>query len=323
VRGRIDRLTDLQLGDAGAPDVRKDLVGHPDHVIRGELARRLAELPPGHPSVADGKWRASWPLDRERNATDERGFWPQVTRFEELWRAHIARWPDSRDESSGPDRRDDPPGSWRGACDRYLNPDDNAEAEKQIALLRGPEPAVTRLLKQIELGNPHGALLVGIEHRLKGEERLKEKIADKMSIKGLPNPAEAAKEINDAVRYTFCVSADEYVAAHAGVGRQLESAGYRKAYGKNHWLEDANYNGINTRWTTSDGGRFELQFHTSESSYAKERLTHPPYRRLREHTTTPPERAELLAFQREVCAAVPKPPGIWQIEDFIGRRQDD
>jgi hypothetical protein len=143
-----------------------------------------------------------------------------------------------------------------------------------------------------------------------------------MSIKGLASPADAAMEVKDAVRYTFCIGAEEYVAAHAEIGRQLESAGYRKAYGRNHWLEDADYNGVNTQWTTSDGGRFELQFHTRESFYAKEQLTHPPYRRLRRPTTTPPERAELLAFQREVCAAVPKPPGVSQISDFKVRQED-
>jgi len=326
MRGRIDRLADDQPGDASrtVPEVRADRSGHPDHAIRSELARRLAELPPGHPSSAgDEKWRAGSSLDSERGRIDagERGFCSQVSRFEDLWQAHITRWPDK--PSKEPDRRDDPPGSWRGACDRYLSPDDNAVADKQIALLREPEPAVTRLLKQIELENPHGALLVGVDHRLKGEERLKEKIADKMSLKGLLNPAEAAAEINDAVRYTFCVRADEYVAAHGSVGRQLESAGYRNTYEKNHWLEGANYNGINTRWTTPDGGVFELQFHTRESFYAKEQLTHPPYQRLRQQTTTPPERAELLAFQREVWAAVPRPPGIAQIPDFLLRRRDD
>jgi hypothetical protein len=73
----------------------------------------------------------------------------------------------------------------------------------------------------------------------------------------------------------------------------------------------------------TDGGRFELQFHTRESFYAKEQLTHPPYQRLRQRSTTPAERVELLAFQREVCATVPKPPGISQIPDFIARRQGD
>jgi hypothetical protein len=333
VRARIDRLADhpqvLEPAGRAAPDVSNGLASHPERSLAGELLIRLTALPPGHPSAIVSRTErgraGDRDLDSQRRPPDacDRGFWSQVGRFEELWRVHLSRWPDSHEESKEPDRRDDPPGSWRGACDRYLNPQDHAEADKQIGLLREPESAVTPLLKYIEAENPHGAVLVGLEHRLKCAERLKEKIADKMSIKGLASPAEAARTISDAVRYTYCLSAEEYAGAHSDIGRQLESAGYRKANGKNHWLQDANYNGINTQWVTPDGGRFELQFHTRESFYAKEQLTHPPYRRLRQQSTTPAERAELLAFQREVCAAVPQPSGIWQIPDFVARRQGD
>jgi hypothetical protein len=333
VRGRIDRLADGQLlepADRAAADVINELTSHPERSLRDGLFIRLTELPSGHPSaIVSRRERTAGldpdRLDSQRHPPDawDRGFWSQVGRFEELWQAHLARWPDSHEKAGEPERRDDRPGSWRGACDRHLNPEDHAEADKQIRLLREPEPAVTRLLKHIEVENPHGAVLVGLEHRLKGAERLKEKIADKISIKGLASPADAARTIGDAVRYTFCVTAEEYVAAHSDIGRQLESAGYRNACGKNHWLQDAHYNGINTQWVTPDGGRFELQFHTRESFYAKEQLTHPPYRRLRQEATTPAERVELLTFQQEVCAAVPKPPGISQIPDIIARRQGD
>jgi hypothetical protein len=288
--------------------------------------RRLGELPSGHPSAAaDGKWRSNWPVDSQLSLADvgERGFWSQVRRFDELWQDHLARWPENADRTKETDERDDPVGSWRGVCRQYLSPDDNAESQKQIEVLREPEEAVTRRLRQIELENPNGAVLVGIEHRLKDADRLKEKIADKMTIKGLKDPAEAAKTINDAVRYTFCISAWDYVAGHAHIGRQLESTRYREAYRKNHWLVDSGYNGVNTQWMTPDGGRFELQFHTRESFCAKEQLTHPAYSRLRQPTTTPHERAELAAFQREVCSAVPRPPGIWQIPDLMVRRKHD
>ena len=70
------------------------------------------------------------------------------------------------------------------------------------------------------------------------------------------------------------------------------------------------------------GGRFELQFHTRESFFAKEHLTHPAYRRLRQPTTTPPERIELVAFQRQVSAAVPRPGDITQIPGQRVRRND-
>ena len=153
-------------------------------------------MPPGHPSAIPDKSkraadaeRGRPDLDSQSNLTDagERGFWSKVRRFEELWRAHLACWPEKQDDAE-PDRRDDPPGSWRGAGERYLNPDQHAEAGKQIELLHKPEEAVTKLLKQIEHENPHGAVLVGLEHRLKGADRLKEKIADKMNAKVLARP---------------------------------------------------------------------------------------------------------------------------------------
>ena len=41
------------------------------------------------------------------------------------------------------------------------------------------------------------------------------------------------------------------------------------------------YKGINTRWVTQEGQRFEVQFHTSESFHAKQNVTHDAYERLR------------------------------------------
>jgi len=112
------------------------------------------------------------------------------------------------------------------------------------------------------------------------------------------------------------------VSGHDHVRAKLVSAGFRLAYRKNHWLDDPHYKGVNTRWTAPDGGRFELQFHTRESFYAKQELTHPPYRRLRKRTTTAPERRELVAFQRLVSAAVPEPPDISRISDNQVRTSD-
>ncbi|HEX5189912.1 MAG TPA: hypothetical protein VFW16_10245 [Streptosporangiaceae bacterium] len=328
--GRADRLADVPSERAdGAHEGR---ARHREAGVLGELLRRQAALPPGHPSAPPDKSkraREAEPsvrpdLDGQSNLADagERGFWSKVRRFEELWQAHLARWPDKQDKGAKPDRRDDPAGSWRGAGDRYLNPNENAEADKQVDLLHGPEKAVTKLLMQIEHENPYGAVLVGLEHRHKGVDRIKEKIADKMRFKDVNNAADAARTINDAVRYTFCLRADEYVAGHAYVSRQLEAAGYRKAYGRNHWLDDPNYKGVNTRWVTADGGRFELQFHTRESFYAKEHLTHAPYKRLRGLTASRAEQRELIAFQREVSAAVPRPHDVSQIPNYNVRLKD-
>ncbi len=42
-----------------------------------------------------------------------------------------------------------------------------------------------------------------------------------------------------------------------------ENLGYEMCQSRNSW-DDAEYKGINTRWVTEGGQRFEVQFHTPE-----------------------------------------------------------
>jgi len=265
----------------------------------------------GSPSAPDSLPRTDGPRQQD---PPEGSFWDKVPWFRALWRDHVERWPDRRSEP-GRLRPDDRQGTWRGEGDRYLSPERNAEADEQIALLQRPEEAVTSVLVQIERENPLGGVLVGLEHRLKAPDRLKEKIVDKMAD-ARATLAEAAEMIDDAVRYTFCFGNVDYVAGDEYVRQKLESAGCTMTYGRNHWLDDPQYKGVNSRWQSPDGGRFELQFHTRASFFVKEELTHPSYGRLRQPTTSRRERLELAAFERLVSAAVPVPPDISRISDY-------
>ena len=160
-------------------------------------------------------------------------------------------------------------------------------------------------------------MLAGLEHRLKGTDRLKEKIAERSKHElGTTSLAGVVADIHDAVRYTFLFSGDAYVAGCGDIRQRLESAGHQMIYSKNHWRDDPEYKGINTRWKTPTGDRFELQFHTSESLYAKEHLTRRSYVRLRAPDTSWNERSELEAYQRMVSGAIPKPIAIERISDF-------
>lgn len=303
------------------PDSRPSLAQAPDGAKAGATDGRL-------PAADQRRDRASVDSggDGEGLADDpyylaDVGFWDRVVELKELWQRHIARWPDGP-RKPGADRAypDDPPGSWRGDGDRYLSPEDNVEADRLISGLREPEKAVTGLLQEIEGDSKFGGHLVGLDHRLKGDERLKEKIVDKMGAKGDISPVDAVSTINDAVRYTFCIDTKVYVQGYGDLHERLESAGCRMVYRRNHWLDDPGYKGINSRWETSAGGRFELQFHTKESFYAKEDLTHPPYERLRSPSTSRAERRELRAFQRQVAVAVPGPQGVDQIQNYGVRK---
>jgi len=101
----------------------------------------------------------------------------------------------------------------------------------------------------------------------------------------------------------------------AEIKEGLERCGYEMYYSENHW-SNPEYKGINSRWITADGQRFEVQFHTTESFHAKHEVTHKAYERLRDPATSDSERLELRAFQREVSSWIPIPPRAAVIPDY-------
>jgi hypothetical protein len=240
-------------------------------------------------------------------------FWEQIDHLRSVWADHLQRWP--RPAVRERLRPDDPAGSWRGPGDRTLRADENAQADQVIAALQECEPAVTGFLQQLESQSPFGARLVGLEHRLKGPDRLKEKLVDELWAEETADVTNACSVIFDAVRYSYCCDVDQYAESYADVHERLESAGYRMIFRANRWVGDPEYRGLNTRWLTPDGDRFELQFHTPESFFAKEYLTHGAYDRLRTPGSAKEEEAELLAYERLVCSAIPEPDRIREILD--------
>jgi hypothetical protein len=86
-------------------------------------------------------------------------------------------------------------------------------------------------------------------------------------------------------------------------------------YSKNYWAHPE-YKGINTRWVTPEGQRFEVQLHTPDSFHAKHQVTHLAYERIRDPTTSRAELRELHAFQREVSSWIRVPDGTTDIPDI-------
>src|SRR6516162_11062269 len=77
---------------------------------------------------------------------------------------------------------------------------------------------------------------------------------------------------------------------HQGLLRHegtVESRGHEMYYSKNYWA-DPEYKGINTRWVTPEGQRFEVQFHTPDSFHAKHQVTHLAYERIRDRRRAGP-----------------------------------
>ena len=102
----------------------------------------------------------------------------KVTESRWLWTEYQRKWPP--EERRPVDRSSDPPGSWRGEGDRYLEVADNSRVEAacdRIAELEREK--ISPALRAIESQDPDRHL-IGFDDRRKGRDRIKEKVCDKM-----------------------------------------------------------------------------------------------------------------------------------------------
>ena len=282
-----------------------------DAVHRASRAEVEQAYAAHHETARDGAPAVSANADRDP--------WSEsLPSLQAAWEEHQNRYPER--ERATP--RTHPDGSWSSGETRKLTPEQNTEATKACADIHdeGERVALPALL-QIESDDPNRRL-VGLEHMLKGADRLKEKIADVLLVESHLSPREALEKVPDAVRYTFTYSSDRYADGVRADVERLKAAGFEEVKLKNLW-SSGQYKGINTQWRRPETGlRFEVQFHTTESLQAKG-LTHGAYERLRcpENETKPAERDELEAFQRRVNALLVTPPACEEIKDFPERKR--
>jgi hypothetical protein len=229
------------------------------------------------------------------------------------WENHKERYP----ERLPPTPHTTADGSWVAGPHRRLSPEQNAEASKACADLADEgRRDILPALKRVESAEA-GRHLAGLNHMLKGEDRLKEKIADELAAPGL-SIRDALGKVSDAVRYTFTYSPQRYADGIQSDVVRLKAEGFELIKLKNLWT-DEQYKGINSQWRRPETGlRFEVQFHTQESLEAKE-LTHEAYERIRGPVSLT-ERAELEGFQRRVNAFLVTPEDIATIKDYPEKR---
>ena len=156
--------------------------------------------------------------------------------------------------------------------------------------------------------------LIGFEHRLKGRDRIKNKVCRGMRNFGR-SLEQAVSRVPDAIRYTFEYREARYTQGVWTDIERLKGEGFTLHNLWNAWSKDQ-YKGINSQWIDPESGqRFEVQFHTHVSFEAKQ-LTHPAYERLRTRQPDKFEQMVLEAFQKKVSADVPLPPGAADIPDY-------
>jgi hypothetical protein len=266
---------------------------------------------------------------RERNTADtdaateaEREDWRQdhwkqaEPELREEWRQHEERYPEA--DRPPVDRSQDKEGDWRGESGDWMMFEENLVTENGHHRVRQAEWPVTKALREIAAELEDGRL-AGLEYRLKGLERYKEKVAADLrefhdSPDDMPSVSEVIGGIADAMRYTVELKHDAYAGGYDQVRLQMEGRGFEMIMSRNSW-DNAEYKGINTRWRTADGQIFEVQFHSPDSLAAKQ-LTHGAYERLRNPLTSDAEITELKAYQQKVSGFVTVPTGAPGIPDY-------
>ena len=252
---------------------------------------------------------------KSRESAERYGVDLATDRPDETSEAKIAEAPQDQDGAPAerPDR--DEPGSWRGEGGQYLNAEENIAAQRALDRIQKKEPEITEDLKSVE--RETDGRLVGLDYRLKGEDRFKEKLSASVRDNPEASIGELAGLQHDAIRYTYQFDMDNYVRGFEAVRRRLEENGYELMRIRNSW-DDPDYKGINTRWRTPEGQLFEVQFHTPESFAAKQE-THGVYERLRSPKTPTEERGVLEEYQRDVTSRIAVPAGVDSIKDYRRR----
>ena len=228
-----------------------------------------------------------------------------------LWEQHVEKYP----ERARAAPRTQPDGSWVADGNRRLNPEQNSEASKACKDVSDEgRQAILPAMQRLEAADPERKL-AGLEHMLKGEDRLKEKIADALRARPELTVVQALAIVPDSVRFTLSYSTERYANGVLADIDRLKAEGFELIKLKNLWADDQ-YKGINSQWRSLEAGCcFELQFHTPESLEAKE-LTHKAYERIRSGQASTTERQELEEFQRRVNTLIVAPPGTIPIKDF-------
>jgi len=312
---RTDAVLAAPEQRVAAQRLYRNSVDHAYDVSRAEAGQgpaSRASQPPG--ASENGAARAADSSAREGEGpdprdTEARDAWAvALPELRAAWQEHEQRFPE-RSRSAPRSQAD---GGWVADGGRRLTPEQNADAGKACEDIRTEGREVIRpAIERVEAADPTRRL-AGLEHMLKGEDRLKEKIADVLFVEQNLTAKQAADKVADAVRFTFTYTQERYAEGVLSDVERLKAEGFELIKLKNLW-EKEQYKGINSQWRRPETGlRFEMQFHTAESLEAKE-LTHKSYERLRGTEVTQVERDELEDYQKRVNTQIDIPPGANEI----------
>lgn len=252
------------------------------------------------------------PRRSETDPTDDGKFRKGLNRFGMVARSDISDSVSEDDGGHGGDRHLEK--------ERELDDRIQQAAIREASLLRAnavnAEPAVTRDLD--EAARRVGSKLDGLEHKLKTESSLREKLT-KFPLVGRQRDepekviAKRGSGVNDILRYTVISTEERYMTSRSEFHGRIEADGYTIQSFRNSWVSPDGtvaepYRGINETWRSPEGYSFEIQFHTS-ASYAMKDFNHKLYEEWRKPETLTPRAQEVAGIMSGRFDGIPVPPG--------------
>ena len=149
--------------------------------------------------------------------------------------------------------------------------------------------------------------LAGLECALKQVGSIRRKVRSRL-VSG--SALKLGSTIADALRFTAIFQSSRYAKSTQNVLWALEDAGHRILAEENSWLPGDTYSGLNYVICDSQGGFYELQFHTPDSFKIKNERNHDRYEEFRDPTTPPERKAELGRLMSSEWDQISIPPGI-------------
>jgi hypothetical protein len=234
--------------------------------------------------------------------------------------------PPPRVDHGDPVHNEDGSWEWKGyTLDAETNQTVDEFIPKFAELGHGADGdgGVRAVMRDIEQRVPY-TKLEGLEYDLKGADRLKEKVADRLDEDGnTQTPEEILRGIPDGVRYTFSLDPENYTSGLVRITDELKQRGFVEVQQVNSWNRDIPYKGVNSRWMDPESGlRFEVQFHTPESWHVKD-VTHDAYEHENNMSLDQQTRDTWHDFQSDYFNTIPKPPGAETIVTFKEKKPSD
>ena len=182
-----------------------DLPDQPDEPGRAERARDASASRPPMREMPDpderGRAYEAVRAHVSADATGQGSYWDKVPKFRQMWADHERRWPE-RQPAAEPDRSADPAGTYRSRGGFKLDPERHAETIGAIGRMRETEPSISADMQAVEKENTCGGRLAGFDRRIKGDDRLKEKVAEQAAAEPDKSSSAILRKIPDALRFT-------------------------------------------------------------------------------------------------------------------------